>query len=827
MGPLFVSFFVCLLWWGGQGARIERQDRTQLEVRQNDMASTLTEDHMVEMLRTSTRALFGMTESEDAEDTGADMTVPEGTEDKGSDMSEPEHSRPEVAYDEDWFDEKCSLGDDTITGLAFYNSEENDWHGFRKCETPWEGGVKEQAFADKSMTKEMCLQKCQAIADDEKSGSTYCCEFDADNHKCTVAKGFLAMMKSTEGSGIRKLFSDKKIAKFVKGKVGTKDLVGQEEKMEHELEDVDQSKETIKKLVEQVNHMSIDGILRHLLSFYICMRWVPDDQFVRYMQHEMQHVDVDQQTLRTGQDVSEETVFKAYVDFDAVPLKCSSGMSVQDTQFIDALLENLKKPTSDIREAYEYSSSVAKLTWSKFWGDVKWSGSVKKTQERMQVKAEVSEMIRKAHTQLPWDQAIRPSQRYRWLFGLKQHETHNSAPDNLFFICFGPRVSSFPHKRENSGHFIADANMAGCNGLWSLEKLKGHIERIRQMFDPQTCLTENMRRRLKHVFLETFVELNEKFESKMLGKLFNQREGMETIPAELLPQQEPIIDAKLENQGSMYVKSKYKRTGRLVSGAHTKWLVCKAKNPASNAEGFASMFFNTPQAYKKWFDGNIAEQNLPECKTYDPYTGCQKCVFEVNTFPYRCSHRLGLTEDQVMKAVKMPMPPLASPYQAWKAVNGTVKVETKMGVCILKKEFNNHNDPRLEDQHKYQTISSTDRVYQIEPTSEGVTLKERYTLQQRLEIPESKRTERGTPLNKEDGVKISVLERSREGKEVLLRKGKFATDMTYGEQIEEENNIPKHTIEYFYSCPCEADDWEKVSDYQRYSTRRVQDYWAN
>jgi hypothetical protein len=375
--------------------------------------------------------------------------------------------------------------------------------------------------------------------------------------------------------------------------------------------------------------------------------------------------------------------------------------------------------------------------------------------------------------------------------------------------------------------------MAGCNGLWSFKKLYENVARIRQLFDPRTCLTEKMRRKLKMVFLETFVDMNQNFEKKLLGNFFTQREGMETIPAELLPKTDISINGTvLDNMGKMserYVQKKYERTGRLVAGAHTKWIVCDAKTPEGPAQGLESTFFRTPEAYRKWFEANLPEQNMPECKTYDEATGCQKCVFEVNTNPYRCLHRLGLTADQIMNAIKKKMPPLKSQYTALKPVvkddgGHGMELSKEAGVCILGKELT-LGDERLANELVYQTVKNTDRVYKIAPSGASFQLEERYTLLTRMEADRNA-TEKVEMTEDEKRRYIALLQ-TVAGKTIEYPLERFAKVMTYGEVIKQENNVPSHIIEYFYTCPCEATDFGKTKEYEKLSTKRVTDYYVD
>merc|ERR1719345_585347 len=99
--------------------------------------------------------------------------------------------------------------------------------------------------------------------------------------------------------------------------------------------------------------------------------------------------------MRSNHTLTEEELFATYVNFDAVPLKCSSGMSVQDTHMIDKLLGRLTSKDSEIKEAYKFSEAVATETWGFFGKHTthkKWFGKVNGTKKRMGNPAEVEEM---------------------------------------------------------------------------------------------------------------------------------------------------------------------------------------------------------------------------------------------------------------------------------------------------------------------------------------------------------------------------------------------------------------------------------------------------
>jgi len=206
----------------------------------------------------------------------------------------------------------------------------------------------------------------------------------------------------------------------------------------------------------------------------------------------------------------------------------------------------------------------------------------------------------------------------------------------------------------------------------------------------------------------------------------------------------------------------------------------------------------------------------------------QKCFFEVNTNPYRCLHRLGLTADQIMNAIKKKMPPLKSQYTALKPVvkddgRHEMELSKEAGVCILGKEFT-MGDGRLADEFDYQTVKNTDRVYKIAPSGASFQLEERYTLLTRM-VADRNATEKVEMTEDEKRRYITLLQ-SVAGKTIEYPLERFAKVMTFGEVIPEEN-VPSHIIEYFYTCPCEATDFSKTKEYEKLSTKRVTDYYVD
>lgn len=643
-------------------------------------------------------------------------------------------------------------------------------------------------------------------------------------------------------------------------------------------------------LIEQVNAMSIDGILRHLLSFYVCMRWVPDERFVKAFQFEMEHVSVDSATKATGEPVSEKEIFQMYADFDAVPMKCGKAMHVQATHDIDAFLRAARKETSGLNLAYEYSKKVAKTSLG-FLG-IKWGsgGYPKKVAEALQDGAR--QAAEGALQALPFDGLIRPSKQFKWFGGHFDHDTHDSKAKNLFFLCFGPRVTSFPHKRADAPHIIADMNMAGCNGLWDMEDMVQHVERVKRLFSPELCLTDDLRMKLKEVFLSTFMEMNSDFFEFMTGNFARETGLIEAIPKVLrqsgvintptkllesptsdstvlrnLEVGSPIAMAGVDaatgytkvafplegwiadsgavtrtNETSIdaesygRVQKKYARSARLLAGAHTKWIVCDAKENSTDELGFEDNFFRNPKAYAKWISVEL-EKKAPECKLMDPTTGCIKCAVSVKSDPYRCTVRLGLEPKHVLDALDRGQYPMKSSYYIRDLTNSSdeKKVKKKYGSCLIGRssKMNISRNALQENFASYDPKS--DEVYVV--SSEGpdqFSVAPRYRLDERLKAYEKvlQAQQKGEKIPKQTDQEIlakviamSVYQEQHENSAIKHYNSQFGPLLTFEEHVPQLHNRPSHFVQYVVSCPCDASDFSSLESHQSFASAELTDFY--
>merc|ERR1719265_972567 len=391
--------------------------------------------------------------------------------------------RPCVKFDDDWFAESCDFSD--LNVKPFESSEfqvsENEaadaekWQEGMKCENHGDG--REPVIHDDVTSHKDCVDVCHA-ASVENKGTVVCCEFDQDRKQCEIRIGWQALEKSNYGTDMKNPLNwigrKPKVARLLYTGIGEDDpeYVALDE--HEEFLKAKEGQAHVRKLIEEVNHMSIDGILDHLLSFYICMRWVPDEDFVDLAKFESANMPVTAKTVLRTDPTRDDTV-EDYIKFAQVPLRCGTGMHVQHVEEIDKLIATLEEPTSGLSTAYRFSEQVASASSSFF---TKTFSSMKsiieatdgelhyeypKEGQKSKDSVYVQDMQAKVAEELPWSGILRAA---------NEKGNHRSDANNLFMLCFGPRVASYPHKREGGEHFLADMNMAGCSGFWDLANIK-------------------------------------------------------------------------------------------------------------------------------------------------------------------------------------------------------------------------------------------------------------------------------------------------------------------------------------------------------------------
>merc|ERR1719330_2102463 len=436
----------------------------------------------------------------------------------------------------------------------------------------------------------------------------------ATNKICEMHVGWQSLKPSSYAGGILGWIRKPIKARLILTPAMTEPFQPDEET--GEVTNAQAGQEVVAQLVSQVNDMSVDGILDSLLSFYICMRWIPDTEFLNLALHELRTVSVDEKTPKMPQ-VTEDEILNMYLDSHLTPLRCGSAMNVQDVVSIDKLLVSLNTSSAPMSRLYSFSKTVQEAGRSWFFkrNNLKEAMSYEGSEDSVYVQ-DMRALARHPDA-LPWATFVRSSNYY---------SHHVSNPKNAFLICFGPRVASFPHKRAGGGHILADANMAGCNGFWDQTTMVDHMSRIKKLFAPEMCFTYALRKELKQQFLRTFVKMNEEFEDAMKNRytkkvhVLDPETGFDGDNALSTDDPTRIGDGK--------ARKKYQRTAELLGNAHAKWIICPTKPEVTGKIGMEDGFFREPRAYEKWI-GKLTDETYPECRSIEDSTGCAVCVIAV------------------------------------------------------------------------------------------------------------------------------------------------------------------------------------------------------
>ena len=110
------------------------------------------------------------------------------------------------------------------------------------------------------------------------------------------------------------------------------------------------SRSQINSLIGQVNHLSVNGIMDHLLSLYICMRWAPGTDFLKLAQRELANTWVGEDMQAHMAEVTRDTVLSSFLKVDITSMRCGSEHHVEDTPGIEMLSTDLgtETPTSSM-----------------------------------------------------------------------------------------------------------------------------------------------------------------------------------------------------------------------------------------------------------------------------------------------------------------------------------------------------------------------------------------------------------------------------------------------------------------------------------------------
>eukprot|EP00820_Chromera_velia_P000016 Cvel_157.t2-p1 / transcript=Cvel_157.t2 / gene=Cvel_157 / organism=Chromera_velia_CCMP2878 / gene_product=hypothetical protein / transcript_product=hypothetical protein / location=Cvel_scaffold10:78062-81944(-) / protein_length=495 / sequence_SO=supercontig / SO=protein_coding / is_pseudo=false len=437
---------------------------------------------------------------------------------------------------------------------------------------------------------------------------------------------------------------------------------------------------------------------------------------------------------------------------------------------------------------------------------------------------------------LPWSTFIRPSNNHA-------DKHHIFQPDNNVMVCFGPRVASYPHKRQGGEVFLADQNMAGCNGFWNEKTTIDQLELIKDLFRPERCFEYQLRKELKEQFMKTFVNMNTAFEGSMKGEFQQYFHPLDPLANDTLhilnEKATEVVDVDAKKEA--YVEKKYKHFAPLVAGAHSKWLICKAKDTVpEEAFGNADNFFRNPRAYEKWL-GKLSPETEPECKTLDDATGCVKCVVAVKD-EHGCHVRLNVTRTDLFHSIKeRKYPFLQSDYKVpevkvdEKGRKKTTLVK-KTGTCMARKTAA-AIESALEDggeeqlRESFFQLSNNHVVYQVDPpaSAEASTRASyRYNVGLRKKTfakwLESGGKQSKSELDAQEKKMVKLLYHMASEK-IEDQEEMFAKKFIYTDSVPALSNRPALKVDYFVSCPCDVGDFTPHLHFQNVGSQGMAEYY--
>jgi len=583
----------------------------------------------------------------------------------------------------------------------------------------------------------------------------------------------------------------------------------------------------IKTLLTEVNAMSIDGILDHLLSFYICMRWVPDVEFVDLAQFELTQVSVDEKTPAV-EKIDREGVMKAFLNADLTPLRCTSQVNVQNLVKIDEYLEAFNTPSSDMNRLYTFSQQIheagEELT-------APWGSRVRKVDRAMHydedkgtdsVFVEDMRSIARDPKMLPWPTFLRSSNEY---------DHHKSSAKNLFMICFGPRIASYPHKRANGKYVLADQNMAGCNGFWDISVMASNMDRIKKLFAPELCFEFALRRELKNQFLRTFIQMNEEFDNAM-GNVYSKKvHALDPTQGKIDLSTIGVEDPDAVGRGRKL--DKYRNIASLVAKAHAKWIICPTKPTVTGGIGDEDNVFRTPKAYEKWL-GKLVDDTIPECRTMEDTTGCTKCIIAVKDV-HNCHVRMNVSMSSLLQAIKnKDYDYYSSKYKSAENTEPTDgspakwEVKDKSGVCLVRKSKETVSKAAESNQIQdlrdaFYNINDTDQIVRLitdsDPGKNGVIEAEYITsVKKRREHFHDKN------LAVQEGELQHILALLNHDR-ITDKQDDWKAKYIFTDSVAERNNRQAFKVDYFVSCPCSVKDHAPEAHFADKGSQGLAEYW--
>uniref|UniRef100_A0A7S0A396 Uncharacterized protein n=1 Tax=Pyrodinium bahamense TaxID=73915 RepID=A0A7S0A396_9DINO len=357
----------------------------------------------------------------------------------------------------------------------------------------------------------------------------------------------------------------------------------------------------VRSLIGELSKNSLDSMAKEIFSLYLCVRWAPSPDFVKTAQGE----------INAGQLSNKSTSFEHFKSFRFMPLRCSKSVNVygNSPKLGHTHFDDFEAEMKSLAEWYDTEKSgavaarLAKMTY-----DMKHARGT----ETLEAEAEVFDldMVEKATRACegntkpiladtfnsPSHELLKDCGAVKWWQGkLKDwlsampftsfmspddEAAKQAAPENTeqVLMCFGKRVASKLHRREQGSHLLTDQSAVGCHGFWDLETAAKMLRRIVDLWKPPTCQLAAMELSMKIRIMEVIASMNSNLFDALPAMLVEEMtengewDGKELQASSGLGIMRGVFNSIVSAFKS--ARGKYVRLGQLLGSTVVKWVVC-------------------------------------------------------------------------------------------------------------------------------------------------------------------------------------------------------------------------------------------------------------
>jgi len=389
-------------------------------------------------------------------------------------------------------------------------------------------------------------------------------------------------------------------------------------------------------VVTELATNSLDSMAKEIFSMYVCVRWAPSPDFMRIAENE----------ITTGQLPDHSSALEHYESLGFIPMRCSKNFNVygSNPDLGETHYDTFEKEMQSIINWYDaeregaFTARLAQLSGLQGSGlqaaaslfDVK----VVKQAVAKCLAADDTILV-STHDSYPEDLLSDCAAAKWWLAKLQdwysampfmsfmspEAKKRKAAPkgQEQVLVCFGKRVASQLHRRDNGNHLLTDQSAVGCHGFWDMDAASKMLNRVVQLWRPPTCQLAAMELDMKVKLTELVAKMNSNLFDALPALLMEEMSGQDwdgkSLEADRGTGIVKGVYTSISNRFSSLTEG-YKQLGQLLGDTVVKWAVCplKAESDAEKVaaldaalgteDDFAQRYATT--AYAKW----TGEKNL-------------------------------------------------------------------------------------------------------------------------------------------------------------------------------------------------------------------------